>query len=130
MAKLEIGAVNFFDEFDASLNWRIVPIRTERRFPFRFDVIVSGRTFEITFRMNPVEVAHIPGDESEIERLFIRIADVDDNRTVIYNDIVVEQLMFKVSDLYVYFNEIKLDVQNMINEGDFDSSIEMGVAIE
>lgn len=129
MVKLEIGTVLYFESFDSSFDWKHVSIQPERRYPFRFLLNVSERQFDLTFRQNSVKVLR-GQDVTEENKLYLKIVDIDNNETVIFNDCVVKAIMFKVIDLYVYFNEIILKEENMLGEGDYGGVLEMGVAIE
>ena len=129
VSKLVTGFVQYFEEFDDSLPWQFIPIERERRFPFRFRTNVDGRTFEIAFRMNPVELIH-DGSGTEYRRLFIKIMDYDNDNEVLYENVVTQGLMMKIADLYLYFAEITLKEENMLYSKDYGTVITIGVALE
>jgi hypothetical protein len=130
MCPLTVGSTLYYTDFDPNLDWYIVPISPERRFPFRFRTNLLERQFEITFKINPLKVIYHDPDAIETLKLMIKIVDSDDDDTVLFNDTVVEQQQFKVKDLFVYFSTITLFEENMLQEGDFGTKIDMGVALE
>jgi len=127
--RLITGYVQFFQAFDSEKNWKFLPIEPERRFPFRLRTNIDGRTFEIAFRMNPVELIK-DGSGEEFRRLFVKIMDFDNDNEVIYENTAVEGLMFKVADLFIYFQKIILKEENMLYDKDYGGQIKMGVALE
>jgi len=127
--RLVTGFVQYYQEFDESKNWKFLPLESERRFPFRFRANVDGRTFEISFRMNPVELIK-DGSGEEIRHLFIKIMDFDNDNEILFEDTVVEGLMFKIADLFIYFQEITIKEENMLYNKDYGGQITMGVALE
>ena len=86
--------------------------------------------FDVTFKLNPLDITREGLSFDDSGKLFIKIIDVDNNNTVIYNDAAIKGQMFKVIDLYIYINALVIKHDNMLSEGDFGGELQMGAAVE